>query len=297
MSGDKKPSIVKNYIIGGAAGMIATTIVQPIDFVKVQLQIKGEGVKGARPNPFSILKQTISEFGVKRLYTGLDSALLRQATYTTTRMGTYKSLMDWGTEFNKGSVPAWQKAGYSLFAGGFAALIGNPADLALIRMQSDHTLPEAQRRHYTGVVNAISRIIKEEGFFSLWRGSTPTIYRAMAINLGMLGPYDQAKELLTKSFGEFNGIRVASSFIAAFFACVLSLPFDNVKTKFQRMAKKPDGTYPYKSFMDCFMRSLKNEGFLGYYVGFSTYVVRIAPHVIITLLTVDFLTSIFNKPK
>lgn len=119
----------------------------------------------------------------------------------------------------------------------------------------------------------------------------------MAINFGMLGPYDQAKELLSKQFGEFNGIRIASSCIAAFFACVFSLPFDNVKTKYQRMIKNPDGTYPYKNFVDCFSRTLKNEGFLGYYVGFTTFVVRIAPHTIITLLTVDFLTQKFNKPK
>lgn len=168
MSSDKKPSVAKNFIIGGTAGMVATSVIQPIDFIKVQLQIKGEGVKGAKPNPLAIAKDVIKQYGFKRLYTGLDSALLRQATYTTARMGTYKTLMDYGAEINKGSpVPMWQKSVFSLGAGGFAAMIGNPADLALIRMQSDNTLPIEKRRNYTGVVNALSRIIKEEGFFSM----------------------------------------------------------------------------------------------------------------------------------
>ena len=144
MATDKKPAVWKNFVIGGASGMFATTCIQPIDFVKVQLQIQAEGIKGgSRPGPFSVLMSTIRSQGIARLYTGLDSALLRQATYTTSRMGIYKSLMDWGSGGSPGNLPLWKKAAFSLTAGGLAATIGNPADLALIRMQSDHTLPEA----------------------------------------------------------------------------------------------------------------------------------------------------------
>lgn len=119
----------------------------------------------------------------------------------------------------------------------------------------------------------------------------------MSLNLGMLGPYDQAKEILQKNFGNFQGIGPCSSLIAAFFACVFSLPFDNVKTKYQKMVKGADGKYPYVNFADCFSKSLKNEGFFGLYVGFPTYLLRIGPHVVITLLATDYLNSRFNKPS
>jgi solute carrier family 25 oxoglutarate transporter 11 len=39
-------------------------------------------------------------------------------------------------------------------------LVGNPADLALIRMQADSRLPVEERRNYTSVGNAFSRIVK-----------------------------------------------------------------------------------------------------------------------------------------
>ena len=291
----KKPSVYKNFIIGGASGMFATSCIQPIDFVKVQLQLRGEGQKGMHASPFTVARETISKYGVSRLYTGLDSALLRQATYSTARLGMYKTMMDWGNAEYSNKVPLWLKSVFSMTAGGLAAVIGNPADLALIRMQSDHTLPAEKRRHYTGVVNALTRIVREEGILAWWRGCTPTVIRAMALNLGMLGPYDQAKETLQRYFGNFQGIGICSSCIAAFLACVFSLPFDNVKTKFQKMVKGSDGQYPYKNFADCFTKSLKNEGFLGLYVGFPTFVIRIAPHVVITLLATDFLNSRFNK--
>lgn len=34
-----KPSILKNFALGGISGMIATSCIQPLDYVKVQLQV------------------------------------------------------------------------------------------------------------------------------------------------------------------------------------------------------------------------------------------------------------------
>jgi solute carrier family 25 oxoglutarate transporter 11 len=82
-----------------------------------------------------------------------------------------------------------------LAAGAIASFIGNPTELALIRMQADATLPLEQRRHYKGVIDATLRVIKEEGVAELWRGSTPTVARAMALNMSMLATADQMKEV------------------------------------------------------------------------------------------------------
>jgi len=296
MSGQKPLNPALNFVIGGSSGMFATCCIQPIDFIKVQCQVQGEGKKGGSVSPFTIARETYQKLGMRRFYTGLDSALLRQATYTTARLGIYKTLSDVLVGNSTAPLPFWKKCLLSITAGGIGSLVGNPADLALIRMQADHTLPAEQRRHYTGVGNALSRIVKEEGTLALWRGSTPTAIRAMALNLGMLAPFDQAKEMLRAQFGNFQGLVVCASMIAAFFASVLSLPFDNVKTKYQRMAKGADGKFPYTSFADCFMKTLSKEGPLGFYVGFPTFVTRIAPHVVITLVVQELLTQ-FAKSR
>ena len=77
-------------------------------------------------------------------------------------------------------------------------MVGNPFDLALIRMQADSMLPVESRRNYKNVVDAIGRTVKGEGITGLWKGATPTVFRAMGLNFGMLGPYDEAKERLAK---------------------------------------------------------------------------------------------------
>ena len=53
--------------------------------------------------------------------------------------------------------PLWQKAAAGLTAGGLGALVGSPADLSLIRMQADATVPIEQRRNYKGVGDAMVR--------------------------------------------------------------------------------------------------------------------------------------------
>ena len=54
-------------------------------------------------------------------------------------------------------VPLYQKAVAGLTAGGLGALIGTPADLSLIRLQADSTLPPERRRNYKGVGDALVR--------------------------------------------------------------------------------------------------------------------------------------------
>ena len=54
-------------------------------------------------------------------------------------------------------LPLWQKAAAGLTAGGLGALVGSPADLTLIRMQADNTLPVASRRNYKNVGDAMAR--------------------------------------------------------------------------------------------------------------------------------------------
>ena len=47
--------------------------------------------------------------------------------------------------------------------------------------------------------------------------------------------------------------------------------------------------------MCVFVQILKAEGPTAFYQGFPTYYVRIAPHAMITLLTMEFLNGQYNK--
>jgi len=288
---------MQNFLIGGVSGMFATTIIQPIDFVKVQIQVRSEmGSKDL--NPFKISKSIYKESGkFSTFYKGLDSALLRQLLYTSTRLGLFYNIKD-NIIKKKGKQPTvFENACASLFAGAVGSFVGNPADLALVRMQSDNNLPVNERRNYKNVVDALLRTVREEGLFTLWRGSFPTVCRAMAMNFSLLVPFEETKKLLTPYISSTQTRAIVASLVSGACASVLSLPFDNVKTKLQKMNKGPDGNFPYKGILDCFVKTSKKEGAARLWVGLNTYYVRIAPHAIISLVTNEFLRNIVESKK
>lgn len=86
-----------------------------------------------------------------------------------------------------------------------------------------------------------------------------------------------------------NVVILGGSFISGFFASFCSLPFDFIKTRMQKMVPNPDGTLPYNGPIDCAMKTLRHEGPLKFYTGFPTYLIRIGPHVVFTLIFQDTL--------
>ncbi|KAK5079407.1 putative mitochondrial 2-oxoglutarate/malate carrier protein [Lithohypha guttulata] len=272
------------FVNGGLAGMFATMCIQPIDMVKVRIQLAGEGSRGGvKPSPIGVARDIIAQGKVLDLYTGLSAGLLRQAVYTTARLGffdTFQNMLTAKAEKTGTSVTFLERSAAGLTAGGLAAMVGNPADLALIRMQSDGMRPRAERANYRSVFDALSRIAKSEGIGALWAGASPTVIRAMALNFGQLTFFAESKQQLkvrapTLSEGQQ---RFGASAIAGFFASFFSLPFDFIKTRLQKQSRGPDGKYPYAGFMDCARKVIKDEGLLRFYRGFGTYYVRIAPH-------------------
>lgn len=286
------------FINGGLSGMFATAIIQPVDMIKVRLQLAGEGSKtGPKPTVMGVTREVLAEGKVLDLYKGLSAGLLRQAVYTTARLGcfdTFQNMLQAKAEKNGTKVTFIERAGAGLTAGGLAAMIGNPADLALIRMQSDGLKPKDQRANYRSVFDALGRIAKAEGIGAWWTGAYPTVIRAMALNFGQLTFFAESKTQLKQRFPTMSesANRFGASAIAGFFASFFSLPFDFIKTRLQKQSKGPDGKYPYKGFFDCATKVVKDEGVLRFYRGFGTYYVRIAPHAMITLIVADYLKLI-----
>jgi hypothetical protein len=63
------------------------------------------------------------------------------------------------------------------------------------------------------------------------------------------------------------------------------------------MKKKPDGTFPYKGFVDCVAKTIKNDGIGSLWVGVNTYLIRVAPHAVISLIINEFMRNTFSGKK
>jgi solute carrier family 25 oxoglutarate transporter 11 len=130
----------------------------------------------------------------------------------------------------------------------------------------------------------------------LWRGSGPTVARAMALNAGQLATFEEIKQYVTKIRGQNDAItRIIAGIGSGIICSCVSLPFDNVKTKLQKMKADAQGNVPYTGMIDCFKKSIAREGVTGLWVGLPTFIIRIAPHTIISLFIMDWLNSNFGS--
>lgn len=152
-------------------------------------------------------------------------------------------------------------------------------------MQADTMLPEEQRRNYRNVFDAFRRIPQEEGITGLWKGGVPTVVRAMALNLAMFTTYEEAKERMAKIMPNNQSLAwFIASFLAGSTAAFASLPFDNAKTKLQKQVPDANGNLQYKNIFHCMYMETTTNGPQGLYAGLPTFCMRIAPHIILTLL-------------
>lgn len=68
---------------------MATCFVQPLDLIKNRMQLSG-----TKTSTMSIVSSIAKNEGILAMYSGLSAGLMRQATYTTTRLGIYTWLFE-----------------------------------------------------------------------------------------------------------------------------------------------------------------------------------------------------------
>jgi hypothetical protein len=121
----------RKFALGGFSCMVAALVTNPIDMVKVRLQLHGElsGKQGNAGLVSAGLKIVRTE-GVTALYKGLTASLLREGTYSTLRMGFYEPIRDFLHIEGKGKdVPVYKKIIAGATSGMLGSAIANPTDL------------------------------------------------------------------------------------------------------------------------------------------------------------------------
>lgn len=292
MADEKKkvPNYMK-FIIGGAAGMTGTLFVQPMDMVKTRMQVGGVGTAQSEyKNSIDVIIKILRNEGVLKFYKGIGAALLRQATYTTTRMGVYQTINDMYKARTGITAPSTAASVcMGLTAGATGAFVGTPAEVALIRMMVDGKLPESERRNYKNVADALWRIYQEEGIKGLWTGCLPTVGRAMVVNMCQLASYSQFKNALHTSRLQMDGIllHIGASCLSGLLTSVASMPLDITKTRLQNMKTLPGGIPEYSGTIDVLIKVAQKEGIPALWKGFTPYLLRIVPHTILTFVFLE----------
>ncbi|XP_061474680.1 mitochondrial S-adenosylmethionine carrier protein isoform X3 [Rhineura floridana] len=162
------------HMLAASLGEIVACLIRvPSEVVKQRAQVSPSA------STLRILSNTVCEEGILGLYRGYKSTVLRE------------DLWSW----KQGHVvESWQSAVCGAFAGGFAAAVTTPLDVAKTRIM----LAKTGSRNASGnVLSALHGVWRSQGISGLFAGIIP---RISAISLGgfiFLGMYDKIRSLLS----------------------------------------------------------------------------------------------------
>ncbi|KAL0480184.1 SLC25A38 [Acrasis kona] len=178
--------ILENFIIGGAARGVATTIVSPITVVKTRFEVaplSPEQNFFTKGGVWSTLKHIYKTEGVRKgLFNGVLPTLARDVPYSglffsfqnkindiITTAYAPESIRRQGEITNIGGTPFWITPVSSAASAFLASLITYPFDVVRTRLQL--------KSDYGGVWKSFAIILKEEGPATFFRGITPRLMK------------------------------------------------------------------------------------------------------------------------
>ncbi|OXV11429.1 hypothetical protein Egran_00811 [Elaphomyces granulatus] len=258
---------------------------------KVRLQTQASQ---ASKGMLSTFVHVVKHDGFLGLYSGLSASILRQLTYSTTRFGAYEELKSYfTTSSSPPGLPTLIAMGcISGFLGG---LVGNPADVLNVRMQSDAALPPEQRRNYRHAFHGLVQMVRSEGAGSLFRGVWPNSARAVLMTVSQLASYDTFKRLCIDKAGMSDNLttHLSASFMAGFVATTVCSPVDVLKTRIMSASTSESGD----SLTGLLREIYRKEGIAWVFRGWVPSFMRLGPHTIATFLFLEEHKKIYRILK
>lgn len=170
---------------GSSAGACQVIFTNPLEIVKIRLQMQGGKAKELKPGeiPHKRLTaaQIVRQLGVKGLYKGASACLLRDVPFSAIYFPTYANIKyhlfnyDPHDPNKRHSLSTWQLLLSGALAGAPAAFFTTPADVIKTRLQVEAKHGEVK---YRGIVHAFGLIMKEEGISAFFKGSLARVFRS-----------------------------------------------------------------------------------------------------------------------
>ncbi|KAH7923251.1 mitochondrial carrier [Leucogyrophana mollusca] len=163
-------------IAGATAGGCQVIFTNPLEIVKIRLQIQGEAAKleGAAPKG---AVHIVRQLGIVGLYRGASACLLRDIPFSAIYFPAYSHLKKdvFHEGYNGKQLSFLETLGSAAIAGMPAAYLTTPADVVKTRLQVE---ARKGQTHYRGLTDAFFKIYREEGFKALFKGGPARVLRS-----------------------------------------------------------------------------------------------------------------------
>ncbi|XP_054685275.1 electrogenic aspartate/glutamate antiporter SLC25A12, mitochondrial isoform X1 [Grus americana] len=187
-------------LAGGCAGASQVIFTNPLEIVKIRLQVAGEITTGPRVSALSVMK----DLGLLGLYKGAKACFLRDIPFSAIYFPVYAHSKLMLADEN-GHVGGLNLLTAGAIAGVPAASLVTPADVIKTRLQ---VAARAGQTTYSGVIDCFGKILREEGPSAFWKGAGARVFRSSP----QFGVTLVTYELLQRWFYvDFGGLKPSGS--------------------------------------------------------------------------------------
>ncbi|XP_037081771.1 calcium-binding mitochondrial carrier protein Aralar1-like isoform X2 [Pollicipes pollicipes] len=185
---------------GACAGGSQVVFTNPLEIVKIRLQVAGEIAGSRNISAISVVK----DLGFMGLYKGARACFLRDIPFSAIYFPVYAHSKLLLADENGYNAP------HTLLVAGAmggvpAASLTTPADVIKTRLQ---VAARAGQTTYSGVLDAARKIFREEGMKAFWKGAPARVFRSSP----QFGVTLLTYELLQRVFYvDFGGVRPSGS--------------------------------------------------------------------------------------
>ena len=186
-------------VSGGTAGFCQVIFTNPLEIVKIRLQVQGEMAKTSDVPKRSAM-WIVRNLGLVGLYKGASACLLRDGPFSAIYFPTYAHLKrDFFGESPTKKLGVLQLLTAGAIAGMPAAYLTTPCDVIKTRLQVEARKGDTA---YTGLRHAAATIYKEEGFKAFFKGGPARILRSSPQFGFTLAMYEVLQNLLPMPGGD-----------------------------------------------------------------------------------------------
>ncbi|KAJ3021251.1 UNVERIFIED_CONTAM: hypothetical protein HDU68_009720 [Siphonaria sp. JEL0065] len=193
--------------------------------------------------------------------------------------------------------------------GAAGVVVGHPLDtvkyviailVCVVRLQTQAMTAVSQRK-YSGIVNCVMTILREEKIRGLYKGMASPIVGVAAINSLLFGVHGWFMHHIagddTPSVSSIFWAGCGSGFVNAFLSC----PMELIKIRLQNQTATPgtigsNNMTTYSGNLDCIQKLYKQGGIRAFYRGLPTTIIRETPSYGAYFASYEIFSHLFTPP-
>lgn len=289
----------ENATAGAIAGFATVAAMHPLDVVRTRFQVNDGRVSNLptyKNTAHAILTISRSE-GLRGLYAGFSPAVLGSTLSWGLYFFFYGRAKQRYSKNGKEKLNPGHHLASSAEAGALVCLCTNPVWLVKTRLQLQTPLHQTQL--YSGLYDALTTIMKEEGWRGLYKGIVPSLFLQVSHGAIQFTVYEELRKVIVdfkskrrkqnpdRANNLLNSADYAilggSSKIAAM---LLTYPFQVIRARLQQRPSG-NGIPRYVDSWHVIRETARFEGLRGFYRGITPNLLKNVPASSITFIVYE----------